>query len=43
MSLLDGGMPPGDHTRVVIDAETMLPEDLLGYTLSRWAIKLLLT
>ncbi|CAK8697546.1 unnamed protein product [Clavelina lepadiformis] len=35
MSLLDGGGQPGEHPRVVIDADTMLAEDLLGYTLSR--------
>ena len=35
MSLLDGGMPPGDHARVVIDADAMLPEDILGYTFTR--------
>nr|CAB3267473.1 E3 ubiquitin-protein ligase UBR5-like [Phallusia mammillata] len=34
MSLLDGGMHPGDHPRVVIDADAMLPEDLLGYSFS---------
>lgn len=38
MSLLDSGMPPGDHARVVIDADAMLPEDLLGYTFSRFYI-----
>ena len=35
MSLLDGGIPPGDHARVVIDADAMLPEDILGYTFTR--------
>nr|XP_018673161.1 E3 ubiquitin-protein ligase UBR5 isoform X2 [Ciona intestinalis] len=32
MSLFEGAVNSGDHPRVVIDAETMLPEDLLGYT-----------
>jgi len=36
MSLLDGSLHSEEHPRVVIDADTMLPEELLGYSFTRY-------
>uniref|UniRef100_H2Y8U7 UBR-type domain-containing protein n=1 Tax=Ciona savignyi TaxID=51511 RepID=H2Y8U7_CIOSA len=43
MSLFDGAVHSGEHPRVVIDAETMLPEDLLGYAFTRYIIDIIIS